>query len=1411
MADDEPFSNDNSKKEEATATLAAPPAKAAHLCPPFTQSPPPNPPKDSTIEVMKETTAMEEPNDTEETSLDKDLPGIEGKNNNKEAPKDDTRSTIEVMKETTAMEEPNDAEETIEVMKETTAMEEPNDAEETSLDKDLPGIEGKNNNKEAPKDDTRSTIELMKETTAMEEPNDAEETIEVMKETTAMEEPNDAEETSLDKDLPAIEGKNNNKEAPKDDTRSTIEVVKETTAMEEPNDAEETIEVMKETTAMGEPNDAEETSLDKDLPGIEGKNNKEASVTASTSNSPLNKEAKEKVDYEGRGGVSEDETGKNPSFVRTKMGFRPFDHPHKHMDAAASSTSTEETEDELDRNDAIYEIAEDVLVSATVNEKAGVPASSKDEKAAIPNYDTLVEEENNVDGNGNGNCADKETRPLVEVGKKHKAKERGRGGKTKKDKGNKVTSNKQQVESDDDDEEEEVIECPLVQDILVGIGQALNAHPGNQRMVAIIAVHRDRYNDADKKRRKRILKEILSEVQRGGTRFLKVNQSGTGWVRCSSKESRVKVLECLRFDMDARSNRGSSDSLRSLPDKKNKRIAGEENSSTPPSLRGRKSGQVQGLLGESNGSTSLLNPPHLPLPQGGLSLASNEELLLDPGRSSHFPGMSGKAAGPDALSELEAVPSDARAINGISVQNPGGLVQGPPLRTDVVIGREALLYSQEGNLHLQTLVQANVGHEIIPTDLKKVKAKAILDRMVVAGTRFLMKEVDGRGLWYHLSDAEAQTVIYRGLCEEERRIQILLYSNLPPAQVMPGLSNGLEIARQEQSLARTHLQMDQTNDTNKEKTSEKDNRGGPPKKKYKKRLRKVLEERRRLDLTTSTKKPSNYGTPDAAKGRRKNGSESSDDSSDTSDTNLKSTILNGPVEIRPYDVILGRGRGSFNHPGNKNLIMIFRKSKIPYSMASKNEKIQMARDIVADIQRKGGRFLKRHGDDTWEIISNKDAYKKVGHGIRDLKDEDAISDSSKFQVDDVLSSKKRERDDIVVPNPKKYAKLRSGKRKQDPMNDRRHEVLEAARKDERERLFPPAMKSYGENTKDDVPSNISAEEKVPHVHNLKRKESESWTSFKRDDGDLQPRPIDVVCGRGKAFNRHPGNRKMHDAVTKLKYQYRDATSQEEKSQIAHTVLRSIQDVGGKFLKYDEPKRQWEELTYKNALKKIYHSIRDSLYNDRAANLFDEEAEVTRKADRKSSDEGKDIRHDASSKGISDNRPVYSIVSGDWKDARNSQRNDHTLLSGEQNTRPQHESQKLPGMIGGGNTRTHLTGIVGHDARGSPHLSLHDNQARATLAAAAPLMQQHLMNMGRHTIGGQPWSIGPEQSHGHMTLSEYEAATRAYHEELRSASAESFSGMGRSRGLESGVILSGSSRIQHPDYNQYLGLGGLRRY
>jgi hypothetical protein len=71
---------------------------------------------------------------------------------------------------------------------------------------------------------------------------------------------------------------------------------------------------------------------------------------------------------------------------------------------------------------------------------------------------------------------------------------------------------------------------------------------------------------------------------------------------------------------------------------------------------------------------------------------------------------------------------------------------------------------------------------------------------------------------------------------------------------------------------------------------------------------------------------------------------------------------------------------------------------------------------------------------------------------------------------------------------------------------------------------------------------------------------------------------------------------MKRIVRKYKYAYRDAKDQDEKASIANAVLATVQSNGARFLKCDAS-GEWQELAFKVALKKVYHSIRDSIYNE----------------------------------------------------------------------------------------------------------------------------------------------------------------------------------------------------------------------
>ena len=89
-------------------------------------------------------------------------------------------------------------------------------------------------------------------------------------------------------------------------------------------------------------------------------------------------------------------------------------------------------------------------------------------------------------------------------------------------------------------------------------------------------------------------------------------------------------------------------------------------------------------------------------------------------------------------------------------------------------------------------------------------------------------------------------------------------------------------------------------------------------------------------------------------------------------------------EVRPYDVICGRYKESYNNIGNRRFRVTIRLSLNRYHVArTKPEKTRYFQSIIAIIQNSGGRFLKWDGQQFIEI-SNKEKNSKVGHAVRNI-------------------------------------------------------------------------------------------------------------------------------------------------------------------------------------------------------------------------------------------------------------------------------------------------------------------------------------------------------------------------------------------------------------------------------------------
>jgi len=118
----------------------------------------------------------------------------------------------------------------------------------------------------------------------------------------------------------------------------------------------------------------------------------------------------------------------------------------------------------------------------------------------------------------------------------------------------------------------------------------------------------------------------------------------------------------------------------------------------------------------------------------------------------------------------------------------------PPRGIDVVL-RGGPGSEREGNTYLKTMIQANVGQQLDSFEMKRIKCRAILERMKRRGSRFFLKlkDTDTDDEMYILSDAEAQDVIYTAFCAEEKKVQaILVDAPVPAAGLNP--ANGLNPA-----------------------------------------------------------------------------------------------------------------------------------------------------------------------------------------------------------------------------------------------------------------------------------------------------------------------------------------------------------------------------------------------------------------------------------------------------------------------------------------------------------------------------------------------------------------------------------------------------------------------------------------
>jgi hypothetical protein len=91
-------------------------------------------------------------------------------------------------------------------------------------------------------------------------------------------------------------------------------------------------------------------------------------------------------------------------------------------------------------------------------------------------------------------------------------------------------------------------------------------------------------------------------------------------------------------------------------------------------------------------------------------------------------------------------------------------------------------------------------------------------------------------------------------------------------------------------------------------------------------------------------------------------------------------------EPSPFDILLGKEKAIFNHSGNRRFRTIINSHLSKYTEApTKSSKSKLIRQVHADMQKAGYRFLRRNdtSKDIWCEIEKHEVREKVSHALRD--------------------------------------------------------------------------------------------------------------------------------------------------------------------------------------------------------------------------------------------------------------------------------------------------------------------------------------------------------------------------------------------------------------------------------------------
>ena len=129
-----------------------------------------------------------------------------------------------------------------------------------------------------------------------------------------------------------------------------------------------------------------------------------------------------------------------------------------------------------------------------------------------------------------------------------------------------------------------MVPYPSPEDVILGRGKPFHQYPGNQRMAALISLHRDQYQRASERLEKIcITTNVVKHLQETGTRFL--HRTPQGWVIADNQAALDKVGRALRNKVTDVASAGKPAPMEttSAPINESKRVRYDENADIDPS------------------------------------------------------------------------------------------------------------------------------------------------------------------------------------------------------------------------------------------------------------------------------------------------------------------------------------------------------------------------------------------------------------------------------------------------------------------------------------------------------------------------------------------------------------------------------------------------------------------------------------------------------------------------------------------------------------------------------------------------------------------------------------------------------------------------------------------------------------